>query len=501
MEENKTIVKNTIVIYIKVILSVLIGLYTSRQVLLALGASDYGLFGVVGGVVSLMNLIGITMISTTCRYIAVEMGKPQGNINKVFNTIFIVHSALALLLLIIAESIGVYYINNYLNVGNSSLADAHFIFQISVISSCISVVCYPFLGLLISREKFVYTSVLEIISLIIKLGLVILLVVYAGNKLRLYAIIVASITISLNVGYYIYCYINERSIIKWSFNRSWKDYVGVFKFTWWLLLGATAVIGRIQGIALIINYFFGTVVNAAFALANTINEYIITFIKSMTQATTPQIMKSYGEGNVNRSVSLTYVISRLSFLMMLIPVVPFIFNAESLLSMWLVNPPEFTSIFTILFLINGLVWTLSAGFDSCIQASGDIKKNQIGYSIINLAVLPFSYVLYKFGCPPYANLIIMMVLTVITLFFQCYIMRMVSAFDFKTYILSVIIPALKSSVLIFLPLIVFDNFVYTGLFLSLLVCFIWTILWIYVLGLTANEKALIHSYVVKLLKK
>lgn len=501
MGDNKTIVKNTIVIYIKVILSVIIGLYISRQVLLALGASDYGLFSVVGGIVVLMNLIGTTMTSTTCRYIAVEMGKPNGNVNLVFNTIFAVHVFLAIFLLILSESIGVFYINHYLNIGEGSLSDAHFIFQTSVISSFISVICFPFLGLLISREKFLFTSIIEIVFLIVKFLLVLFLIQYDGNKLRLYAIIMASMTISLNIGYYLYCLIKDKEVIRWSFNKKWSDYVDIFKFTWWLLLGATAVIGRIQGIALILNLFFGTIINSAFSLANSINEYIITFIKSMTQATTPQIMKSYGEGDVSRSVTLAYVISRLSFLMMLIPVIPLVFNMNAILRVWLVDPPEYTAIFAILFLVNGLVWTLSAGFDSCIQATGDIKTNQIGYSVINLLVLPISYFLYKIGFPPHTNLWVMNALTVVTLFFQCYIMSRISVFSFKSYIKLVLLPSLRTVSVIVIPLLAVFRLFEFGVFTSIILCFLWAVIWIYVLGLSSNEKSLIHSYAMKVLKK
>ena len=489
MGDNKTIVKNTIVIYIKVALSVFIGFYVSRQVLNALGASDYGLYNVVGGIVALMNLLGTTITSATCRYIAIEIGKPNGNVNRVFNTILVIHIGLAFFLLLIAETLGVYYINHFLNVGDGSLLDAHFVFQTSLVSSCFLVVCFPFQGLLIAKEKFVYTSVLEIFTLIVKLCLVILLVQYIGNKLRLYAIINSSITVLLYGGYAVYCFLKDKEVIRWNFNKVWADYIEIFKFTWWLLLGAVAVIGRVQGIALIINVFFGTIVNSAFALANTINEYVTTFVKSITQATTPQIMKSYGGGDSERSVS--YLISKFSFLTMIIPVAPLLFNLDAVLRIWLFEPPQNTSLFSSLFVINGLIWTLSAGFDSCIQATGNIKENQIGYCIINLSILPVTYVLFKIGFPPYTNLVVMIILTLVTLLFQCYIMNKISVFNIFIYSRVVLLPAFITACVVFIPLYILSSIISVNVLVSLPISLVWTVVCVYVFGLSKHERELI----------
>ena len=244
MNEKKRIALNTLVLYAKLIISIVISFMASRYVLKALGASDFGLYNVVGGVVAMMNLLATSMIATSYRYVAVEIGKGEnGNVNKVYNTIFIIHVALALLLLLFGETVGVYYINNYLNVAADKIPDAKYVLHLSLAATAFTVISIPADGLIIAKENFVYSAILKIFTSLLTLTLCIYLCSYDGNRLRVYALVLAVIHLITPLGYQVYCWITCRDLVKFDFNRNFKDYLGVLSFTFWMFIGAIACTG------------------------------------------------------------------------------------------------------------------------------------------------------------------------------------------------------------------------------------------------------------------
>ena len=499
MGENKRIVVNTIFLYTKFIIVTIINLVMSRLVLKALGASDYGLYNVVGGIVAMLNTMGTSMISTSYRYMAVEIGKGiNGNPNKTYNTIIIVHIALALFLLIAGETFGIFYINNYLNVDAARIPDALFVLHLSLLTTAFSVITIPMNGLIIAREKFLFTSLVETISAVLKIIFVIFLMSYTGNQLRFYAVSLAIVHFLSPLAYQIYCRIKDPEIVKWKFNRIWKDYKELFAFAWWILVGAVSFVGRIQGANIIINHFFGTILNAAFGLASQVNHAVASFTTTIRQATVPQIMKNQGGGNEKRSLSLVYTISRFSYLSMSLLAIPVLFYIDEILVLWLANPPKYTSIFVTFLLINGMVSNLGAGFDASIQATGKIRKNQIGLSIIHLSLLPIIYILYRLGLPPYINVMCMVVLTAIALVFQITIMKELTSFNLRFYLKNTILPSVLSTVTAVIPLILLKHLiVYIDLhtIIFVVISLIWTCFSVYLCGLTKTEKNNITTFI------
>lgn len=421
MNDNKRIAVNTIILYVKLLINIIVSFVSTRIVLDALGASDYGLYNVVGGTVAMLNILGTSMVATSYRYMTVELGKGEGgDPNRIYNTVLLIHFGLAILLLLVGETLGVFYVNNYLKVDPGKISDALFILHLSLLTTVFAVITVPMNGLIIAREKFLFTSIVESVSGIVKLILIVLLIYLDGNRLRIYAVFLAIVQLGSPVVYQIYCRITDPKIVKWNFNRNKTDYKGILGFAWWMLVGASAHMGKMQGAAIIINYFFGTILNAAFGIASQVSHAVGQFTSTIRQAAIPQIMKSQSFGNESRSLNLVYAISRYSYLIMNIMAIPLLLCMDDVLRMWLGNPPEFTMIFVNFMLINGMVSNLGAGFDAIIQATGKVRKNQIGYSIINLALLPIIYVLYKIGLPPYVNVIVMVFLTLFTLLFQIY---------------------------------------------------------------------------------
>lgn len=499
--ENKKIAKNTLFLYAKFIITTIISLVISRLVLKALGASDYGLYTVVGGVVAMLNTLGTSMVATSYRFMAVEIGKgTNGNPNKVYNTLVVVHISLAILLLLLGETFGVYYINNYLNITFEKVPDAIFVLHMSLLTTAFSVITIPMNGLIIAREKFLFTSLIETFSAILKLALIVMMMFYDGNRLRYYAVALATIQFLSPLSYQIYCRIKDKEIIKWKINKCKEDYKKLFSFALWILVGAMATIGKVQGAAMIINLFFGTILNAAFGLATQINHAVSSFTATLRQAAVPQIMKSQGNGNEERSMTLVYTISRLSYLSMNIIAIPLLLTIDKILELWLGSPPEFTNIFVIFMIINGMVSNLGAGFDACIQATGQIRKNQIGYSLINLSLLPIIFILYKVGLPPYANVICMVVLTFVVLVFQIHIMKELTSFNVSRYIKMTILPSLTSTLVAVIPLLILKSIwsesnVETIVFF--LISIFWTCFSIGLLGLRKEEKRKILKLILK----
>ena len=504
MNDNKRILYNTAIIYIKLILSAVIGLYTSRVILQALGADDYGLYAVVGGIVTFLNVIGTTMVSVSNRYIAIEIGKEgNGDPNRIFNTVLIIHIFLALGLLVIGGGIGTFYVNNYLNVLPGKTPDALFVLYVSLLTTALSIITVPYHGLIIAREKFTFTTVIELCAILIKLGLVLLLAMSDGNRLRLFTLIMAFITVFTQVAFQGYCFIKDRNIIKWRINRQKQDYKGVFSFAGWSLFGAVAYIGKEQGAAMIINFFFGTILNAAFGLATQVNRYAMMFTKGLSQSAVPQIMKSYGSGNSNRSLNLVYIISRISTLIMLLIALPLMLCMDDILVLWLKTPPEYTTVFTIFMLINTVVTMIGAGFDACIQSTGNIKKNETYSSIIYLSLLPIIFVMYKAGMPPYMNVVLLPVLSLAIRVMQVFIMRDLTSFDIKVYMKRTLLPCAEVILFSTLPLVFLRMFLGQGLFLTALLLFtsvVWIIVCILIWGISKDERNRIFSFVKRKIK-
>ena len=253
---------------------------------------------------------------------------------------------------------------------------------------------------------------------------------------------------------------------------------------------------------MIINYFFGTILNAAFGLATQVNHAVGAFTSTLRQSAVPQIMKSQGTDQ-ERSLGLVYSISRYSYLLMLMLAIPILLCIDEILRLWLETPPVYTRVFVIFMLINGMVSNLGAGFDASIQATGKIRKNQIGYVIINLSLLPIVFILYKFGFPPYVNVICMVFLTFVTLIFQIHIMAELTQFSIKQYLNQTIKPAILSTFVAVSPLITIKLFVPVSLSSSIflfLFSFVWTVTSVTFLGLNPNERLLVSSFIKNKLK-
>ena len=344
MNENKRIAFNSVIIYLRLCVVSLISIILSRVVLDALGVSDFGLYNVVGGIVLLLNVINSSMTSTTYRYLAFEIGKKEnGNPNKIFNTSRIIHLAFAALIVLVGEPLGELYIINYLNVASESIPDAQFVFRLSIIAAAINTIFVPNQGLLVAYEKFRATALIDIISNLVKLGLILLFIYSDTNRIRLYSIIMLSYTVINSLAYYMYCKKYHNDVVACSLNKDRRMYKEMVSFSSWTLFGAFANVGKSQGSVIIINYFFGTIINAAYAVARQVEVFIMMFARSLGSAAVPQTTKSFSAGDLQRSISITSRISKYTFVLMALISFPVIIEIDFLLGLWLKDCLLYTS--------------------------------------------------------------------------------------------------------------------------------------------------------------
>lgn len=450
---NKAIAINSLFLQAKLIINLICGLFSTRFALQALGAEDYGLFSVVGGVISFIAIFNTIMLSASNRFIAVAIGKKDiKEANKQFNVNLTIHFFIAFFTLLIAYPIGDWYILNHINY-EGNIQDAVTIYNITIIGSIISFIGVPYQGLLTAKENFMIYSLVEIISQILKLFFCLLLLYFFNNKLLSYSIIITLTTIFPCFVYTLYCNIMYKDIVNFKIIKDVSLYKDVCSFSIWTGIGAIASIGRAQGSFLIINSFFNTIMNTALGIANTINNILMQFIYTLTQPTQPQITKSYVVGDKSRYLDLVILSSKIAFSAMLIISTPFLIEAGFLLKLWLGEIPSYSIIFIKLLIIDGLIRSFNSGITTIVFATGKIKLYQtIESGLILLSVIIGYFVLNR-GYDAYFFQIVIIIFSIITLVVRHIILNYIVKIDSlqiikKSYIPSFILFILYAPTLI-----------------------------------------------------
>lgn len=388
---NKRIAINTIVIYIRLFIVSCISIIMTRYVLQALGVSDYGLYNVVSSILVMLNCVSTGMHTTTRRFINVEMGNINGNMNKIFNICMIVHFGFALLIFILGEVVGIWYINNYLNIPTNKIEDAHFVFQIAIIVSCMGILNVPYQSLIEAYEKFWQSAVVDIINAVTKLVAVFILVKCEGNALRIYSLIIGGITISSFIMYRLLCYHQWHGIVKFHYYNDNSLYKRIIIFNNYVSLGAFGFLIKTQGINIIINYFFGTLLNAAYAVATQIDHFVNMLVSNLATSSGPQITQNISAGNYQRSFDICARINRYVILLMSLIFFPMVIGINYILVIWLGTPPNSSALFSKWILICGFIGCFSSSLSNYVMAYGKIKTFTIASTVIDIIFLLVSF--------------------------------------------------------------------------------------------------------------
>lgn len=434
-KDNIRIVKNTIIVYVRLVVTAIIGLITSRYVLQILGASDFGLYSVIGGVIVMFTFISGSLQATTVRFINYEMGKSDGNLNLVFNTSRQIHILFAVAIFILAEILGVYYILNYLNVDAAKIGDALFVFHVSMSVACLGIVNVPYQGLLIAHEKFSHVACVDIFISVAKLVMVIGLFYSNGNLLRLYALGMGGITFISFVVYLFFCWRYWPEVVAYKLSRSARRHKEMLIFNNYTLLTTVSLIGRNQGSNLLINFFFGTIVNAAYAISNTVHTYVNTFAGCFDQASAPQITQSLSRGDNERALFLVNNTCRICILLVEIVFFAMIADLDFILHLWLGdNVPDGTYTFCQLTLLLAVVSATSGGLAQYINGLGRIKWFTIIMSLLYLIAFVISLLSYKMGAPAESIILSFILADVINRGFQLHLLRRMVNFPVSTFL-------------------------------------------------------------------
>jgi len=443
---KKRIAKNTLVLYIRMIVVMLITLYTSRVVLKALGVDDFGLYGVIGGVVGLFAFLKTSMGKATQRFLNVEMVAEGGDLKKVFRTSMTIHFLIAIVILVLAETIGLWFLNAKINIPEGREFAANFIFQTTVISICVSMIEIPFHADIIAHEKMTFFAVISVMDAFLKLLIAFLILNDNGDRLILYGILMMAISLINVLLYYLYC---KRQFFEISLRPCYdrERFKSIFGFVGWTLLGQAAILGCNQGNGILVNMFHSVAANEAMSIGSQVSNAVTNLSSNFQTAFNPQITKSYAEGNYDYLRSLVFSTSKISYCLLFVVMLPIAFNIDFILDLWLDKVPDLSNIFCILFMANAIINALSAPLNFSVMASGNIKWFQIVTAIAYLSDLVILYFLFNMGLPPTTALWVKVGIMIVILFVRLYYAhREIGCIDFGSYIKQVLIPLSMMSV-------------------------------------------------------
>lgn len=381
-ENNKRIAKNTLLLYVRMLFTIIVGLYTSRVVLNTLGVNDYGIYNVVGGIVAMLAFLNSAMTAASQRFISFELGtKNYQRLKEVFSTSVTIHLIIAGIIFIISETIGLWFLNTHMNISSDRMEAANWVYQCSILTFMVTVISVPYNACIVAHERMKAFAYISIIEVGLKLIIVYLLLVFSTDKLITYAILIFSVSVIIRVIYGIYCKRNfEECIYRFSVKRAlWKQ---MLSFVGWGMLANFGVSLRLQGANILLNIFFNPAVNAARGIAMQVNGIVINFSNNFLMALNPQITKEYANGNIDRTITLIYAGSRYSFYLLSIISLPMIVSIDYLLKLWLGIVPEYTNIFLKLTIVAALIDTMTYPMVTATYATGVLRRITIIISLL-----------------------------------------------------------------------------------------------------------------------
>lgn len=450
-DNNKRIAKNTLLLYFRMLFLMVVSLYTSRVILNALGVEDFGIYNVVGGVVAMFSVISGALSAAISRFITYELGKEdQSKLNKIFSASVTIQLLLSLIIVVLIESVGVWFLNAKMTIPVDRMTAANWVLQFSIITFVINLISVPYNAAIIAHEKmsaFAYISILEAVG---KLAIAFLIMWSPIDKLIYYAILMCAVAVIVRLTYGNYC---KKHFVECTCHFHWdKDILKqMFRFAGWNFIGASSVVLRDQGGNLILNIFFGPTVNAARGIANQVNIAITGFVQNFMTALNPQITKSYASGDKEYMMKLMFQGARLSFYMLLLLSLPVLINTHYILVVWLKLVPTHAVLFVRLILIFALCESISNPLITAMLATGKIRNYQIVVGGLQLLNLPLSYLCLKLGSMPECILIVAIIISLACLFARLYMLRgmigLSSILYMKNVFLNVLTVALLSAIL------------------------------------------------------
>ena len=392
-ENNKRIAKNTIALYVRMLFMMAISLYTNRVVLEKLGVIDYGIYNVVGGIVVMLGFLSGCMSNSVQRYLSFEIGKnDKERVNKIFNASVFVHLGIAAFVLLAMEIGGLWYLNQQMNIPPERLSAANWVFQCSLCVTLFTIMQVPYNAMIISKEKMGIYAYISIIEAVLKLLIVYLLVITPYDRLKLYSVLTMVVSVFILIAYQIYCKRNFEET-KFYFVKEWNLFKELISFSGWNMLSEMAWSFTGPGVSLILNAFYGPIVNAAKGVADQVNGAVARFAMNFQTAVNPQLIKQYAAGDIEGMTVLLFRGTRFSFFLLFVLSLPLILEMDYVLHLWLANVPEYATEFCQLTLINSIFVFSNNLLPKIAWAYGKIRNYQIIISFVLFLNFPLSILL------------------------------------------------------------------------------------------------------------
>ena len=493
---NKRIARNTLLLYARMLLLLIVSLYTSRIVLATLGIEDYGLYNVVGGIVTMFAFLNSAMGNSSHRYIAFALGKgDEEELRGVVGFTCMIHWIVAGIILVLSETVGLWFLQNKMIIPDGRMNAAIWVYQFSVVACMVKVISVPFNAMIIAHEKMGAFAFISILDAILKLLIVFLIQITSKDRLIIYAALILFVELLNRFIYQIYCirHFDEAKRIRFKRIPQMKD---MTSFAGWSLVGNLAYIGYTQGLNILLNIFFGTVVNAARGVAVQVQGVVKGFVTNFQTAINPQIIKSYAQNDYNRLHSLVFASSKFSFYLLYCMVLPIAIEADVLLNVWLKEVPESAALFTRLTLFILLVDPLSNPIDKANQATGKIRTYQIVEGGSLLLIVPIAYLVLRTGGKPYSVFIVQMAVMYLVQFFRlflvCHKIQMSKREYITRVILRVMLVAIVSAII---PVVLYFSLPvsFYSFFIIVFISIVSVLLSAYSFGLTTREKEYVNG--------
>lgn len=504
LNTNNRIAKNTLLLYFRMLLIMGGNLYTSRVVLEALGVSDFGLYSVIGGFVAMFSVVSGSLTASISRYITFELGKgDEKSVQKVFSTSVFIQFIISMIIVLLAETVGLWFLNTRMTIPTDRMIAANIVFQMSIITFVINLVSVPYNALIVAHERMSAFAYIGVFQAFVTLTIAKVIAYSNIDRLVLYGVLLTLLAIIIRLMYGAYCKRNFLdSKLIWCVDI--KQIKEIFSFAGWNFIGSTSGILRDQGVNILLNVFYGPIVNAARGIAVQVSGAIASFSSNFMMALNPQITKNYAAGDTERMQLLVFRGARFSFYLLLLLALPVLVETQTILSVWLTQVPEYTVIFVRLVLIQVLVDSLSNTLITVMLATGNIKKYQLVVGGCTLLNFPIAYVLLKVGFPPQSTLIIAIFLCVVSLYLRLKILNDMLSFPIYKYICEVVGKVIFV-VIVALPLPLLISILmepsFVRLLISIIVTIISTSIVVVFLGCSKQERDYFKSKLYVLIQK
>lgn len=502
---NKRIAKNTMALYIRTFITMIVGLYTSRVMLQALGVDDYGINNVVGGIVAMSSLITGAVSSAISRYITFALGKGDLHRMKViFSNSVIVMIAMSVIAVVFLEIFGLWFINNQADIPESRMAAADWVLHFSIAALVLNLISSPYNATIVAHEHMSIYAYMSIAEVSLKLGVCFAIMAYSGDRLILFALLNVVVALIIRLFYSWYCqkHFEESQYDYKLFDKSFLKELS--QFTGWFMVGNAVWVLNTQGINMLINVFFGVAMNAARGVAVAVTSAISTFVNNFTVAFVPQITKSFASDDKVRLFFLVFQGTKITWYLLFLLIIPLFWEAENILKLWLGKPPEYADIFLRFALFESWSMSISFALHNTILATGKLKRVQLQIAIYTAFIFPITWICFLSGAPAWISCVIFVAMNTTAKGFTLYELKRLIDFPVKRFLKDCVLRCSCVTIIAFsLPGIIVNVMPQTlsRFVLVVAVSLVWTLFCAYFMGLNKEEKGTVRVIASKIIKK